>query len=222
MNEPPLHNEQNAPVEPAGWLGAVKQTALGQWLYTYRGTLLIGLMFLIGAGWVLWQGSFALPRSASATTQPPEDANTLMKLDLMRVDAAIGPAREERREKVFHSLLQDLRRRHIRLSALGKDPFGAYYQEKDPTEIARTQPAEEPAPEPVAAPPVDQLTLQSILLGHVPTAVINGMLVQEGQVIAEWTVDQILQDEVVLRWRDQTHRLKMLADDRNPAAGENG
>ncbi|MBN1555759.1 MAG: hypothetical protein JXA11_13525 [Phycisphaerae bacterium] len=173
-----------------------------------RSTLLIGLMFLLGAGWVLWESRAAGPQPAAADPAL-NDPNITMGLDQMRMDAAIGNAYETRKQKILGPFFHDLERRRIRLLSLGRDPFALPDRKKDIAPTATTNPkpevvAEEPPPA------TEDLELKSILIGVSPTAIINGYMVMEGQVISDWTVVKIYPQKVLLQWRKHQHVLKLM------------
>lgn len=172
----------------------------------HRGTILIGVMFALGAGWVLWESQIAGPKLAVASAEAPTDLNMTMGLQSMQIDAAVGTMRQTRQQRLFAPFVREEQRRELRGCALSRDPF--YLEPKEAPKKLEVVLTPTPAPV-VVAPPVEQLGLQSILTGAIPTAIIDGILVQEGQVIAEWKVVKILPKSVRLQWRDRTHVLKM-------------
>lgn len=175
----------------------------------HRSTLLIGLMFMLGAGWVLWESRTVGPKSAVADSVVV-DPNITMNLDQMQMEAAIGQARDTRKQQLFGPLLKNAQRRQIRLASLPRDPFELPVEKPAPAPSlnAAAQATDEPAVE-ETPPSVEGLELRSILIGAVPTAIINGYLVQEGQVISEWKVVEIQPTKVVLQWRNRQHVLTM-------------
>ncbi|MBN1942017.1 MAG: hypothetical protein JW849_01870 [Phycisphaerae bacterium] len=176
----------------------------------HRSTLLIGLMFALGAGWVLWESRTVGPKPAAADADPVlGDPTVTMSLDQMRMDAAIGAAHEARTKQLFAPFLNDLERRRLRLHALPRDPFAPPAKKEAPAAKLAANTTGTPATIVEAPPDVEHLELRSILIGASPTAIINGYLLQEGQVIDQWKVVEIQPEQVVLQWRDRKHVLKM-------------
>lgn len=173
-----------------------------------RSTLLITSMFLLGAGWVLWESLANTPKPAAADSSLASP-NLTMGLNQMRLEAVIGKARQARVQQLLQPFRRDEERRHLRLHPLPRDPFEdpAAKEQSLPTTLPATA---EPAPPPEEPPPpVEQLELNSVLIGATPTAIINGYLLQEGQTIDRWKVAKILPGQVLLRWRNHEHVLKM-------------
>jgi hypothetical protein len=172
----------------------------------HRSTLMISLMFILGAGWIVWESRSIGPKTAAADSLDV-DSNVQITLNQMQMEAAIGPAHDAQKEHMFGPLRKDAQRRNIRLCALKRDPFE--YEKK---KVVDPSPVETPTTAPVVEelpPSVEGLELQSILIGASPTAIINGYLFQEGQTVADWKVVQILPGKVVLQWRNHKHVLTM-------------
>ncbi len=175
-----------------------------------RSTMLIGLMFVLGAGWVFWESRASGPKTAVAASVA-DDPTITMNLDQMQMEAAIGQVRETRKQQLLAPILKGEERRRIHLLAPSRDPFALVTEQEKPKTDASldhqpivTEPVVEEPP-----PSVDGLELRSVLVGAVPTAIINGYLIQEGQVISGWTVAKITPAKVVLQWRNHQHVLTM-------------
>lgn len=172
----------------------------------HRGTLLIALMLVLGAGWVLWESRSVGPKNAAADSGVA-GSDITMQLDQMRLEGAIGTTRDARKEQLFGPLRNDTRRRRIRLQTLPRSPFGETRKKEPPREVATSQPAEPVVEE--TPPELGKLDLQSILIGASPTAVVNGVLIQEGQFINDWKVVKIQPENVILQWRTRQRVLTM-------------
>jgi hypothetical protein len=177
-----------------------------------RQTVMIGLMFLVGGGWVMLQ-KIRIP--AAATAQEDQVTQNVLRLWAMekrtetaKRQAGKGPSRKAglwtgQYDATDRQVPRDQLRKNV--FSLARQPVVAEEIPTDPVK-ARPDPVEPIQPE---APPVGHLHLQSVLMGDHPSAMVSGYLVRRGQVIDGWTVEQIRQNKLVLRWRDETHELTM-------------
>jgi hypothetical protein len=110
----------------------------------------------------------------------------------------------------------EARQRQIPLNELHSNPF--VHVDPPPAEpVAKPEAPAGPPKPPLEATrrlaealaEVEKLTLQTVLMGRRPTAMINNNLLTEGQRIRGWTVAGIRPKEVTLTWNEHTHVLKL-------------
>jgi len=176
-----------------------------------RSTVMLSVMFLGGIAWVL----FVSRQLDPAGQLPGEDVRkSLVSAGLVDMERlATAPKNyRDRTETMKRVIYYQARHRQIPLEDLKENPFMLLPLQKNtsPPE-PETQPAvvEEPPPEPEPAPKIDDLRVQSIVVGENSCAMISGHLVTEGQCLRGWAVADIKEDRVVLQWKDQRRVLKM-------------
>lgn len=175
-----------------------------------RSTLLMGLMFAVGLGWVIWESQqISMP-----------DADTENAANSVIVDSGIEAMARHvntldkdsvETEALIQAFYYEPQQRQIALENLRQNPFGVKEEIVEITTTVTINPPEEVKPEPPKpkAPPVDKLNLQSVVLSDPPSAMISGAIVTQGQVINGWKIVLIERRQVTLKWRDETHVLKM-------------
>lgn len=174
-----------------------------------RSTLLMGLMFAVGIGWVVWESQqIAKPVDDDEKFKTEIMVNNGIKEMVRQVDGETGQA--DRTTEVVQASYYEPHQRQVASSKLRQNPFGV---KKEIEQVATTidvEPEAEPEPIKPIAPPVDALKLQSVVLSSPPSAMISGVIVTEGRVINGWKVSKIERRRVMLRWQDETHILKMV------------
>ncbi len=179
-----------------------------------RITIMMGFLFFVGIAWVLWETSVASPKKANAEGK---DTAVMVQAGLMDMKLlAIDGNSEDESDKIVSAVYQDVKERQIPWAYLKANPFVSvgseeYSEEvKDEKQSGVKTEKEAPKEVEIVAPPVDKMTLQSVLIrGDVASATISGVLVSKGQVIGGWRVVEIRPTQVVLQWRDQKHVLDM-------------
>lgn len=175
-----------------------------------RSTLLMGLMFAVGLGWVLWES-----QQIQNTTEADEVDTTGVMVDSgieeMSRQVKTSEKQQTQTAAVVDAFYYEPQSRQIAISQLRQNPFGV---KEEIVELATTTPIDPPREEPPKpqAPPVDRFNLQSVVLSDPPSAMISGRIVTEGQIISGWRVILIERRSVTLKWQDQTYRLKMNSD----------
>ncbi len=115
------------------------------------------------------------------------------------------------------TLYYESSQRQIPLEALRSNPFVQKPMPAQEPVVKPEQPDEGAIVEPAAAEvhyaqaleEAKRLTLQTILTGKEPAAMINSNLLTEGQKIHGWTVSGIHPKEVELTWQDKKHVLRL-------------
>jgi len=176
-----------------------------------RSTVMMGVMFLGGIVWVVF-----VSRQLDTVGNPPQDAinKSLVSAGLIDMERLSMTAknRQGKTKTMKRVIYSQARHRQIPLECLKENPFMFLpLQKNTPLPEPETQPAatEEPPPDPEPAPKIDDLQLQSIMVGGNSCAMISGNLVTDGQCIRGWTVVEIKDDRVILQWKDQKCVLKM-------------
>lgn len=169
-----------------------------------RSTFLMLLMFCAGLGWVYFEGRQGIIKMGE--DQRVSTVNTA--LAAMRVNALTGEERTKQQEKIISPLEFQPTQCQIPADTLVFNPFEIYLYRIEVKEQAE-KPKEEPKVVEEKAPPVTGLTLESVLLGGRPAAMINGKTVYTGQKIGGWKVQEIKSNRIILRWKNKTHVLKM-------------
>jgi hypothetical protein len=178
-----------------------------------RATAMMALMFLGGIGWVL----FASQQVGIVEVSEEEDPNVAIVqaglLDIRQTAQANSPQDQSTR-RIMDAIYYDVKQRQIPPDDIHSNPF-TYHILPEPKEpepepvVTPDEPADQPEPVVEAPPPVEGLSLQSVLMGANPTAMISGTLVRRGQIIQGWEVVEIQQDRVKLKWRNRVYWLKM-------------
>jgi|GEM_PF-5104582 len=171
-----------------------------------RSTVMMGVLFLVGIGWVLWESHAA----GKAGPTDREGSNAVMVqaglADMNRVVARDSAGQGGVVANFYHKASE----RQVPLAALPVNPFITFGWEPPPGKDQLVEAKENSAPAAPSAPPVKQLQLQSVLvMGNNSSATISGEFVTQGQVVAGWQVERIAPAKVVLRWQDKTHVLNM-------------
>ena len=171
-----------------------------------RSTVMMGVLFLVGIGWVLWESHAAGKAGPTAR----EGSNAVMVqaglADMNRIVARDSAGQGGVVANFYHKASE----RQVPLAALPVNPFITFGWEPPPGKDQLVEAKENSAPAAPSAPPVKQLQLQSVLvMGNNSSATISGEFVTQGQVVAGWQVERIAPAKVVLRWQDKTHVLNM-------------
>lgn len=177
-----------------------------------RSTLMMGLMFAVGIGWVIWES-----RQIKTPTDDPD-----AEVAAVMVDSGLSAMTKQTREqnqrandvqRIVQAFYQEPQHKQVPLSALAHNPFVDEMNLPVPEVEAPEQPEKTPdttTVEKEKAPPVTNLHLRSTMLsGNRPTAMISGYIVYEGQIINGWKIEEIKSGYVVLRWKTQMHVLKL-------------
>lgn len=217
ISTPPTGSGTPQDFTPRGTVAEDRETprsSLARLKRVDRLSTFIAVLFLVGAGWIVWQSRSIRPGTLSKDGLE-KDAVVTAGLDQMQMEAVTGPARQRRKDILLRDSLDAVRRREMLLPGLSLNPF-VFYAEREKIKqaalAAQAQQTEAQVPKPPVAPPVADLRLESVLIGsgEKPSAIISGVLVQEGQTVNQWKVVRIMPKQVVLQWQDQTHVLKML------------
>jgi hypothetical protein len=211
MTSAPL-TQAHQPASPA----RPAQAPVGGKLKLHRaaGTnLALALLFAAAFGGLYLLSVHGGPSAASAAQQQAE----------MRVDSAIvqlntmtSSAVRSRAKDLIASFHYDASQRQVPVGQLNRNPFefrlgapspGPQTQASSPAAATDSGDARAAAG---ALRAVGGLRLQSVLTGGAgATAMISSNLLTVGQQIEGWTVERIESRQVVLRWRDQVHVLRM-------------
>lgn len=191
---------------PGGMPRSAQRGLAGQTGGFDRSTVMMGVLFLVGIGWVLWESHAA----GKAGPTDREGSNAVMVqaglADMNRVVARDSAGQGGVVANFYHKASE----RQVPLAALPVNPFITFGWEPPPGKDQLVEAKENSAPAAPSAPPVKQLQLQSVLvMGNNSSATISGEFVTQGQVVAGWQVERIAPAKVVLRWQDKTHVLNM-------------
>lgn len=176
-----------------------------------RATAMMGLMFLGGIGWVL----FASQQVSIVMISDQDDPNVMIvESGLADINRLASPTQDqdEHTRRLMDAIYYGAKQRQIPPDDIRSNPFTYHFlpepkaPEPEP-DVPEAPPEPESAPE--NPPPVAGLSLQSVLMGANPTAMISGTLVRRGQIIQGWKVVEIQQDRVKLMWRNRVYWLKM-------------
>jgi hypothetical protein len=178
-----------------------------------RATMMMALMFLGGIGWVL----FASRQVKIVDISADEDPNVaIVQAGLMDINQTAQATKEqdEQTRKIMDAIYYGAKQRQIPPEDIHSNPFTYHFlpepkaPEPEP-EMKPEEPQVKSEPEPEDPPPVEGLSLQSVLMGANPMVTISGKLVRRGQIIQGWEVVEIQQDRVKLRWRNRIYWLRM-------------
>lgn len=182
-----------------------------------RDNLLLIAMPLISAAVLYGLSLRGGPSSASAQSVRNEQQVDSV---ITSLSAVTGEVSKVKTQTILDNFYHEARQRQIPLDKVKGNPF--VFNIKAPVDSASGTGAQNtvviiPAQAPVnveldaARNALKQLNLQSVLTGGSgrPIATISNNLLTEGQVISGWTVFKIDPTEVTLKWKDQTHVLRM-------------
>jgi hypothetical protein len=171
-----------------------------------RSTLLMLLMFCAGLGWVYFEGRQGIEKTG--TDSRVSTVNNAIAA--MRVTALTGEARKKQRNDIIAPLEFRPTQCQIPADELVFNPFEVYLYRIEVKEQASKPKVVETVKVVVEkTPSVSGMKLNSVLLGEKPAAMISGRTFHIGQKIGGWTVQDIKTNRVILRWKNQTHVLKM-------------
>jgi len=199
---------------PAGQEGQARLSVGAIGSFSKGNLVLVGL-FAASIACVYLLSLRSTPTAASAEQRRTE-LHVESALSLLVGPNPTDTEKSRRARAVLDAFYCQAAQRQIPLEKLSGNPFIF----RPPGEAAS------PAAEPLAAPPspenprdkelsealtaVGQLTLQSVLMGSGgTTAMISNNILSEGQTIRGWTIISIRPREVLLKWNDQRHVLKM-------------
>jgi len=130
--------------------------------------------------------------------------------------ARLAVVQQNNTVRVDENFCLDARRRQVPIRQLNGNPFvfrlvqdSRSKRKTDGQATPRQDPQARRRSEALAA--VSKLRLQSVMVGANETvAVISNNLLTRGQCIEGWTIERIEPHQVLLRWQDVTHVLRMM------------
>lgn len=204
MDNPPAGQDARMPMPVHQGASRREKAGLGHI------TIMMGFLFFVGIGWVMWES-----HTAGKNRPTEEHGNDAVMVEAGLLDMKTISAKDVDREggtrKMTEAFYRKTEERQVPLADLKVNPFITFGWEKSQAEASAAVQENVAEEVPVdAAPPVDKLQLQSVLMmGSISSATISGVLVTKGQVVDGWTVADIHPTEVVLKWRDKKHILEM-------------
>jgi len=175
------------------------------------------LAALFGAGLAtVYLLSLRVGPTPVSAAQQQTDLNVETALSQLTQIAAASKARRSIAKDVIAGFYLEAKQRQIPAESLKCNPFtyrlpvNLTPADAAPPETPAKATEEQDAQDALQAmEALKTLTLQSVMMGAQPTAMISNNLLSEGQQIAGWTVAGIKPKQVVLKWREQTRVLKM-------------
>ncbi len=180
-----------------------------------RITIMMGILFCVGVGWVLWEsnasGKFSLGKAS------PDEAMVKAGLMNMQQIATDGVAHKDKVKKMVETFRQKVTLRQVPLVDLAMNPFvsvgaveAGLAEEKTADATTVPEKSTDATAQKTVVPSVANLQLQSVMtMGNVATATISGQLVGKGDIVGGWTVVEVQSQKVVLKWRNKKHVLDM-------------
>jgi hypothetical protein len=162
------------------------------------------LMFCAGLGWVYFEGR----QGTSKMSKDTRISTVNTALTAMKINALTGDARTKQNESLISPLEFQPTQCQVPADDLVFNPFEIYLYRIEVKEQAE-KPKEEPKVVEVKAPSLKGKTLESVLLGGRPAAMINSRTYYVGQKLNGWKIQEIKPNRVILRWKNKTHVLKM-------------
>lgn len=191
-----------------------------------QGTMLMLLVFVIAAG-TLW--GMRLSQREAAASKSSKEVEKKIDDALKKFGAATGPQAPmnptdidkilEGTDAIVEVFATDAVQRQVPIEQIKKNPFvlpifGSAQSGPDPLEMEGMAAMRQ---QETLRREMEGMKLQSIVLGAVPVAIIDGELVQVGQHLGSFVVRRINQMSVDLEFGGQVLVLKM--EDDEPARG---
>lgn len=175
-----------------------------------RSTILMGLMFLVGIGWVVFASKHLEPSPAGAS-DPKQEVVVQAGLATVQQVAADPNGLDQPTRQRIRSMRAGMENRQIPLAPDDGDPF--WGKPPEPVVEETTTPDVLPPitivkqePEP---PSLEQLRLEGTLIGKHSSATISGVLCEVGDTLNGWEIVEISHRRVLLQWRNKKHVLQI-------------
>lgn len=178
-----------------------------------RSTIMMGLMFLVGAGWLGWEYK---QNKAYAPTNQEKQNQVMVEAGLMTMQQVAAPkANDSQATRVTEAFVYDASQRQVASADLKMNPFIYVARQVKQPDVVDTNKTPEVISHPVddeKAPPLPQMELGLIMnFGDKWEAFISGKRYSDGDTIGVWTIYKIEKDRVILRSKTKTkiweHRL---------------